>query len=331
MTTASLVHKFFPTPQFLEMPATSFSFSDSSLRMLELHQEKGVIKILNYHEEALEYGVIERGEIKDPESFQQALSKFKERYKINFIKCVLPEENGFVYATPLPQETKKIEEVREYVEFNLEENVPLNTEDAVFDVRDCLLNGGNRIATVFVFPYELVKQYIDSFEAVGMIPLSFESESRALARSVIARGNKYTYMVIQIKERSTNFFLVYQEQVVLVFTVRKGSQELVSDQSSEDDNWLRNKLRQVEQYWKNKVAPELGAESQIEGVITCGEGLERDNVIKTVAKQLGTQVEIANVWKNITSFEEYVPEIPYNESLRYGSVIGLASKQLIDQ
>ena len=67
--------------------------------------------------------------------------------------------------------------------------------------------------------------------------------------------------------------------------------------------------------------------NQIKKIILYGEAPNLAELRDKIALNMRTEVLLANVWTNIIeSFDEEIPEIPFDESLGYAAALGLALK-----
>ncbi|MCK5059938.1 MAG: pilus assembly protein PilM [Candidatus Pacebacteria bacterium] len=62
----------------------------------------------------------------------------------------------------------------------------------------------------------------------------------------------------------------------------------------------------------------------IEKIIICGSGSSSEEFANYLGNQTGTPTEVASVWTNAFSFDEYVPPVTFDESLDYVLAAGLA-------
>ena len=64
----------------------------------------------------------------------------------------------------------------------------------------------------------------------------------------------------------------------------------------------------------------------IKEIILCGGDANLAGLTEYLTLTLKIPVKLANVWLNVFSFEEYVPEIEFNKSLKFATAVGLALK-----
>ena len=62
----------------------------------------------------------------------------------------------------------------------------------------------------------------------------------------------------------------------------------------------------------------------IQKIIICGEGSSSEEFANYLGNQTGIPTEIANVWTNAFSFDEYIPPLDFKESVNYVAAAGLA-------
>lgn len=61
-------------------------------------------------------------------------------------------------------------------------------------------------------------------------------------------------------------------------------------------------------------------------ILLCGGDANMPGISEHLSFELKIPVYLAHIWQNIFSFENYIPEIEFNESLRYATAAGLALK-----
>ena len=116
-------------PSYLEMSAAGLDISDQAIRFMEFAKSKdGLIPTL-FGEEKLPQGVIVSGEINKKDELIKILSSIKRKYRLNFVKVSLPEEKAYFFKTEIPKVENS--EIRQTIEFRLEENVPVRADEAL--------------------------------------------------------------------------------------------------------------------------------------------------------------------------------------------------------
>lgn len=327
--------KLFPAPKFLDIPYAGLDISDDAVRCIEYsHSVHGHgLYIHRYGSKQLAPGVIEGGDIKDKDALVKALSELSKELKIHVVKASLPEEKMYLFKTQVPSVDKK--EIRQNIEFKLEENVPLSIDEAVFFF-DLIPKssgvtsvggeeGGNPIG-VSVAPTSLVLAYLDAIKAAGITVVSFEVEAKGIARALVPKGSSGTDLIVHIMEKHTGLYVVVGGVVCFTSTIAWGSSMIdASKDVSSNFSELRKQLQQVSRYWS-----EHGLGTPITRVVFAGHGARADGLISECslgfsgAQDPKVRFEIAKVWQNAFSHDAYIPPIPYEESLDYAVAAGLA-------
>jgi len=350
-------YKLFPPPRFLEMPAIGLDISDESIHFLELSPGKGGFVVKNFGEKKIPKEIIKSGEIKDTEKLSKILSNIGSKFSSNFINVSLPEQRAYLLKLRIPK--IKRSEIRSSLELQLEDNVPISAGEAVFDY-DIIEEREKDIEVVLsVFPSDIIESYINVFKSVGLVPLSFEIESQAIARSVVPYGDNGTFMVVDFGNTRTGISVVSEEIVRFTSTIDIGGSAIsksieklmsVSPEKAEEikkergitknkeDNELfltmmsivgvlKEEINKHYIYWHTHKDQYGIKRPKIEKIILCGGDANLIGLPEYLSSGLHTPVELANVMANVNSFERYIPQIDFNKSLRYATSIGLALKR----
>ena len=91
---------------------------------------------------------------------------------------------------------------------------------------------------------------------------------------------------------------------------------------------LRQEIDKYIAYWQTHYGHihEKGQKMDIKEIILCGGDANLAGLTEYLTLTLKIPVKLANVWLNVFSFEEYVPEIEFNKSLKFATAVGLALK-----
>lgn len=349
---------FFPTPKLLTMPAVGIDISDSSIKFLELVDSEHGKGIGRYGDAEIPPGVVERGEIKNVDILSGILKRLKEKHDLDFIRASLPEEKVYLFTTKIPSIEAKESEIRNLIEFRLEENVPLSPAEAVFDFDLPLGNEGarEREVGVAVYPRTTIEQYSELFEKAGLTPLSFEVEAQAIARSVIREGDDGTYMIIDFGRMRTGLAIVSRgllsftstldvvgetltNAIAENFGVSTEEAERIKNESdfikSKDNSelfvtlmktisGLKGEVERHYRYWNARSDNRGRRLPPIEKIILCGGSSNVVGLREYLSGSLKIGAERANIWTNAFSFDDVIPDIDFAHSLGYATAVGLA-------
>lgn len=340
------------------MPAVGLDISETAVSAIELVRHKHGFVLGRFGQRALPPRSIEGGYVKDKEGVVRELRRLKDELKLDFVNASLPEEKAYLFRTTIPRVADK--EIREAIEFKLEENVPIRAVDATFDytlITETGYEGGDHLDVgVTAVPRKVVDTYRELVEAAGLFPLSFEITAEAVSRAVIAKGDRGTHLVVTIGARSTELFIVSEEVVHFTSTVAVGGTHITaaiakhfSVSISEAESIkrehtafrdtkamdlfmsfmhvvgaLKDEVSKLSLYWQMHKDANGEAGKKIDRVILCGKDAALAGFADYFSLALEGGAEVASVWQNAFSFEDSIPKIAYDESLDYAAAIGLA-------
>lgn len=352
---SSFLERLFPEPKLLDVPFGGIDISDHSVRYASLVYKKNHYEIGVRGETRIPDGVVENGSIIKPEELVKVLSRIQTESGLTFIRASLPEEHAYIFELALPRIQEN--EIRSSIELQLEEHVPLSNEEALFDYEIITQDTEGYLLSVTVFPRALAEMYLTVFSQAGFIPLSFLIESQALSRAILRKEDSAgTHLIVDFGESRTGISIVTNRAVSFTATIDVGGGKLTKtiaeaynlDRKAADELKRKNGFLQVDEEGKkifNLIATDVTALAEeiqrhyiywhthhdergrerpaIEKIIFCG----GDSNLKGAVEYFGTTLRIpteqANVWVNIATFDQYVPPIPYNDSLTYATALGL--------
>ena len=301
-------------------------------------------------------GLIQSGEIKNKAGLTDFLRTNLSEFYGREIILSLPEEKAFVGLVTLPAIPEA--NLREALELQLEEHVPLAAPEAIFDYE--LLpksEDQDHLDVILVaFGRALVEDYRDAVKEAGFKPIVFEMETQALVLSVLPQFEAGTVMVIDFGRTRTSFVIVSGGIIRFTSTVNvageamdqalakarridvfaaerlKKEQGFVRTRENQEVfdallpiiSAIRDEISRHLIFWANHVTHVHQSEPQVQKLHLCGGDSNLTGLAEYLSYNLKLPVEVANPWVNITSFEEYIPEISSNESLSYATALGLA-------
>ncbi|MDO8572738.1 MAG: pilus assembly protein PilM [bacterium] len=353
----SLFYKFFPPPVFLRMPSVGFDISDQAIRFVEIIETRKGFVIGKYGFRNIAPGVIIGGEIKNTEELKKVLSSIHQEHNIDFANVSLPEQQSYLLTINVL--TMKQSEIRGSLELQLEEYVPISMGDATFDydiVNSSHKDKEHMELSLAAVPRTVAESYTSIFEHTGIMPIAFEVEAQAVARSIIPRGDKGTYMIVDFGKTQTGISIVSEETVVFTSTLNIGGSSLtkaiekqfgVSTEEAENIKKEKGFLKNEETqemflvlmstvsilkdeinkhyiYWNTHLDQDGGKRPKVEKVFMCGSDSNLTGFIDFVLPGLKTEIELGNAMVNVNTFDRYIPEIEFGDSLSYATAIGLA-------
>jgi hypothetical protein len=122
--------KLFPPPKFLDIPYAGLHISDDAIHFIEYTHSRHNLAIRRFGSNSSPLKVYRReGRSRMKSSCRSPCRAFKP-LKVFVVKASLPEEKMYLFKTAVPSTT--IKEMRQNMEFKLEENVPLSAKEALF-------------------------------------------------------------------------------------------------------------------------------------------------------------------------------------------------------
>ncbi len=349
-----LFSRYFPTPTYLSMDSCALDISDESIKYGQLSSSFSEFKLSKFGKEIIPAGVLVSGKIEDEKKLIEILKNLKKKEKLDFVRVSLPEEQMYVFTLSLPQMNGQ--DLREMILLQIEEHIPLKANDVVFDYDTIKEDEKISIVEVVATPVGVIESYLSVFSQAGLVPLSFESESQAITRAVVPRGEKSSVMIVDFGYSRTGVSISQNGNVLLTTTLDIGGFNLtemlaknfsisfdkaeemkrsygLSNDSKVNDIFpvilngisvLHDELDKQYIYWKTHSQESSFTHNKIDRIILCGGNANLSGLAEYLEASMKIKVEHANAWVNILNMKESVPELSFEESLSYVTVLGLA-------
>jgi len=342
------------SPSTSAIPFFAVDIGSKSIRVLELKRVEGKIRLGRFGERFLETPITDFQNISQHEELKKILQSLKREFQLQSVKVSIPEENSYIFNTTIEKGTS--DEIRRNIEFHLEENIPIPRVEAVFDYNVFGVSDSDRMkAIVTVMPKKTVESYTELFKGCGITIASFLLEPVAISRSVVAKGDNNTYLVVNFTDTRSSISIISDGVPQFISTLSLGfdnfstllardlnisldqAQNLVNKngllmKTSDGKDFstlfnpasaLKEEINRVYIYWHSRQNSENKEFKKIEKVILCGRGSSMPGFSDYLAVGLKVPVELANVWTNVLSFDEEIPIISLDQSLNYAAAIGL--------
>lgn len=317
-----LFSDFFPTPEYLLLANSGIVITDASVKFVQFTRGmlKSALHLAHFKRIPLPDGVVQSGFINDPDKLISILKNLSRRYGLQYVYATLPEERAYLFTATIDKVPE--EGLRDAVAFIIEENVPVQLPNSVFDfdVVGELKESNQLKVVVSVISKKVVDFYLQVFESAGITPVSFDIESQVIARAIVPRGDKRAQLIVNLTHKKTGFFIVEDEIVQFTTTLPYGTEES-SPNSRLDD--IKAELKKIFAFWSAK-ADKLGlAERKIEKMLICGSGAQNDSLVAELEKDCPLTCELVNAWVNAPGAVSDLPAAFLKESLDYVAAIGL--------
>ena len=352
---SKILTRFFPVPKFLQIPMVGFDISSDSIKLIEIKEKRNHLSIERYDKLDLPRGCIEKGDIKSPDILKRHLTEVRKKHGLKYIAVSLPEEQSYVFSVTIPNVSPK--EVRDSIELQIEEHIPLPASDVVFDYTTMSVHKetGDITLVVFALPIAIVESYFAILEDAGFVPLVFETEANALARAIIPNNSPASSMIIDLGNTRSVFTIVENNTAVFNVTADFGGADITRAiqkqmgitfeeaeklklergiiRDTKDEIFsssistlavLKDEINKYYSYWNNRSGKDKTINTTIEKIYFCGGASALKRLNEFLSGYLEVSFQLADVWVNVISLEKEVPPITKKESLHYATAIGLA-------
>lgn len=321
----SILHTISPTPNYLTLDPVGLDISNDAVRLMHFTNEKDTRIPDIYKEVPLkEFCPLLENEtdLDGCDELRSILQNLKTEFHLRYVHVSLPEAKTYVFKTEVPRVA--LATLEEALAFKIEENVPLSPDDVVFDYKVIPNHISNEKVNVVVWalPKSIIEVYSQLLNDVGLVPVSFEPESHALAKSVVPKEDTSPYLVLNMKKSDVTMSIVEHNAVHYTSTLPVPSTDIIKDLNGSAANAFKEQINKLLIFWftnQNQSNPQ----EKIQTVILSGAYAMTPGFTTFLERRLKVNVRIANVWSNCFSLNEYVPMISYKKSLDYGTSIGL--------
>ncbi len=332
---------YFPPPRFLEMPYIGLNITPSAVRFIEIIKGKAGFEVGSYGEK----------KFKETTELLPALEELRDKNKIKFVKASLPDDKAYVFNLEVPDASEA--EIHAFIEFHLEENIPLALEETIFDYH--LINPKNAI--VSALPKIVASEYVEILQKANLIPTSFLIDSQAIAKAVVKDGDAGTYLIVHIDYTRTEFSVVSEQYVQFNSTLPVGAENFTAAVSKQfnlseeeartmkkekgflksKDNTdlffalistasvIKDEIERIYSYWHTHTdRGQVVNREKIKKILLVGKDAAILGFKEYLTESVRTEIDIANVWVNTLNYDEYIPPIEASDALNFATAIGLA-------
>lgn len=363
MSVLETIDKWLPPPRSLRVSGIGIDISESSVKYIGFkasYKRAERLSLTHHGEIDLAPGVISRGNINDVEALAKVLSEIRSKTGVSHARVSLPEERVYIFETEVDSDLSE-KEIRQQLEFKLEENVPLSSRDAYFDFE---LSAGineenNRVFSVTVCTKEVIDKYYEAFKLAKITPLSFEVESAAITRAVLPADFVGSKLLIDFGKTRTGLGIVNNGVLLHTSTVDLGGNnlsvalkrqlgELPEEELTKIKNdfglvakkdgknlaesllpsmsAIRDEIQLRIEYWNDKN----GEDRMIDQIIICGGSANLRGLTTYLSETLGVNSFLGDVWQNAFDTRVKIPPIDRQHSYGYATAIGLGLASFSD-
>ncbi len=172
--------------------AIGLDISSSSAKVAEIEIDRGEAILTNLGIINLPEGIIRDGEIEDPESLSNLVRDLWARSGIKGRRVILGIANQKVIVRPIELPYMEREELDNALRFQVQEFIPIPTEDAVLDfevIEEFMTAEEERMLTVLLVAAhrDMIQSFVETLQAAGLTLAAIDLKAFALPRSLLRR------------------------------------------------------------------------------------------------------------------------------------------------
>lgn len=325
------IKKQIPVPKMISFNHAGIDIGLDHIRHISFKQEDGNLSVDKYGVENLTKSVNKRGVLSENNEVIDTLRKIQKESKYKYVEASLPEELAYIYTQEVTD--GDVETIRGQIEFKIEENVPLMSDEAIFDfVSVLLLKNGNRLISVSVVSAKVIEDYIETFQKANMKVVSLMIQNQALCKSLMYKKDIKSYCIVTIEKKYIVVSIVSAGIVLYTSTINK---TLFDDNLNlERKEILEEVIKDIYKiiiFWVSFIEENKSyGFDEIDSIIVSSthSNIIESEFINMMTNKLAIKIDKPNVWINVFDLNNQVPPISKIESYQYATAIGLALPKL---
>lgn len=343
----------FAPPSYLSLPYSGVDLSTSGVKAVRLRETAHGLVLSGYGEARIVSGAYANGDIVDHASVAKAVRAACQASGVTVANAALPESKSYLFETEAPGRSKP--EWRTSVEQHLDEFVPLPPSETTFDLVS-VGKGASGTALVGIgLARRVVEETLSVFDDAGIVVRALEAEMFAVARALLPPADDSTALIIDVGKTTTKLSIVETRVPRFATTINIGGHALtlavqkhfgVTELEARkvkaehgimpapgNEDYLaamlssvaaiRDEISERLEYWQGR-AGEGGMHTKVERAILIGGNASVRGLSEYLEGALQIPTMTGDVFTNLASRDEWIPELERGESLAYATAIGLA-------
>ncbi|MBX4204986.1 MAG: type IV pilus assembly protein PilM [Candidatus Doudnabacteria bacterium] len=194
--------------------AFGLDVSDSDIKVMELGVHGSNLFPIAWSQVPILPGVIANhmivNEKKLAENIKSAIEAASHIGTV-YVVASIPESKSFVRVLKMPK--IPMAELDGAIPFEIEQSIPVPLELVYMDWQLLRETPEGMEVLVTATPKDYVNSYASTLKEAGLIPVAFELESQAMARSLVAQDDQSTALIADISSLQTSFIIVEEGNV----------------------------------------------------------------------------------------------------------------------
>lgn len=338
--------------------AFGLNIEDDVLRIVRIEDKK----IKNYGSVSLPKGTVTDGEIVNKDELFKALDKLikntkPKKIKTKKVRIALSESKSFLRLISMPAMSE--DEINEAIKWEIEANIPISLDQVYYDwqlvgdIFDNNISNGEIKILVLAAAKKVVDKYVEILEEFGLNVIGIESETTAMARSLLSEhSTAKTALIINIDKSKTSFIFAIKNIPCFASSVPISEKNIIGA-IAKKFNISDKKAKEIEEkdgiglFFEDDalfdaIKPVLGGlideikrtidfyldglkySSSVDKVIVCGKMSKAKGLIPYLSKNLAIEVVEGDVRNGMLSSIKDIPIIKKDNVIKYVVAIGLA-------
>jgi len=342
-------------PAYLSLPTAGIDISTSGIKIACLKEHLHGLELSAFDEYPLPVGAVVGGEVRDPHAVVEGVKTLAARHRIHSANVALPEARGYLFEAEVPLGKK--DEQRVAIERKLDEYVPLPSAEVVFDMAPVGKGQGGEKVVGTGYARRVLEETLAVLDDAGVSVRAIESETFALPRALLPHDTNETTLIIDIGKTTTKLLVVTKRLPRYVTTLDIGGHALteavvkhfgVSEEeakrvkaekgiapSAGNEEYLASMLSTVSvirdeigkrlDYWQSRS----GQSDPVTRALLVGGNATVLGLPEYLEASLKVPVALGDVFANFAPRTAWLPPLEYQESLAYGTAIGLALREYV--
>jgi type IV pilus assembly protein PilM len=340
-----------PPPRYLSLPTIGLDLASGSLKYAEISLAQEGLHLSHFGSHLFDQGTIEDGDITKEDTVVSAIQEVLVKDRFHFAHLSLPEQKSYLFSLELNR--GNLDSMKEEAASLLESHVPLPPNEVMFDIIPLHSSGPKERVVGVAYARRIVSVYKSTCEKAGLFVRGLEPEVFAVSRAVTRKGDDSTSLIIDMGKTSTKFIVTQGQVPVYTASLAIGGHSLtqaVQKHFNVDEkeavrikieqgiartegellssllstlSAIREEVTTRFEYWQKKAKGDPHTRP-IERILLVGGNANVKGLPEYLMASLGMPVTAGNVFCNLASFDDHLPDIEKNQSLTYAVSIGLA-------
>lgn len=320
-----------PVPKMIRFDHAGFDIGSDHIRHIFLNKDKNKISVEKYGTEKISKSVDKTLPISENIEVVDILRKIQKENKYKYVEVSLPEELAYIYTQEV--EGNEDDSVRSQIEFKIEENVPLKSDESIFDYVKVLdLSDNKNLISITVVSRKVIEDYLDVFKKANMTIVSFLVQNQALSKSLIHKNDNNSYCIVAIEKKYIVVSIVSSGMVLYTSTINKTLfDDELNLQRKEILEEVIKDIYRIMIFWASYIEQNKKyGFGKIQSIIISSthSNIIESEFINMMINKLAIQIDKPNVWTNVFNLNTDIPPINKIDSYQYATAIGLALPKL---